>query len=132
MLQKRVSELESTNKEEKISNGPQFTTNCLLLGDTNVQQVLQSDLTNICSVRPITGGYIEKIMGFVTHNLSRIPSVCVLYCGLYDVCDDVDSDVILENLGSLVRDLKHKCSNMKIYVCDIVPSQELQEVNKII
>lgn len=64
MLQKRVSELESTNKEEKISNGPQFTTNCLLLGDTNVQQVLQSDLTNICSVRTITGGYIEKIMGF--------------------------------------------------------------------
>ena len=129
MLQKRVSELESKNKDEKISAGSPFTTNSLLLGDTNVQQVLPSDLAKNCSVRTITMGNIDKIRNFVTHKLSSIPSTCVLYCGLYDLCDNVDSDAVLDNLGSLVSDLKYKCSNMKIYVCDIVPAQGSQEAN---
>ena len=129
MLQKRVIELETRNIHEKTSTGSPFTTNCLLLGDTNLQQVLPSDLGKNCSVRTITMGSIDKIRNFVTHKLSRIPSACVLNCGLYDLCDNVDSDTILDNLGSLVSDLQDKCSNMKIYVCDIVPAQGMQEVN---
>ncbi len=37
--------------------------------------------------------------------------------------------MIFDNLGSLVSDLKYKCTNIEIYVCDTVPAQTLQEIN---
>lgn len=129
ILQKRVNDLEMKNKDEKISSGSTAITNCLLLGDTSVQQVLPSDLAKNCAVRTITMGNIDQLRNWVTHKLSRVPSVCVLHCGLYDICGNIDSGVILDNLGSLVSDLKDKCTNMKIYICDFVPAQVFQETN---
>ena len=127
-LQKRVNDLEKENRDE-ISTAFTSSANCLLLGDTNVQQVLRSDLAKSCTVRTINMGNINKVRNWVRYKLFRAPSVCVLYCGLYDIYDNIDSDVILDNLGSLVSDLKDKCTNMKIYICDIVPAQVLQETN---
>ena len=41
---------------------------------------------------------------------------------MYDILDDVAPDSILDNLESLINDFKDKNSDMKTYVCQIVPT----------
>lgn len=51
----------------------------------------------------------------------------MINCGLYDLLDDMTPEVILDNVGSLISDLKEKYSSMKIYVCTIAPAPVSQE-----
>ncbi|KAK4298597.1 hypothetical protein Pmani_029048 [Petrolisthes manimaculis] len=127
LLQKRVNELELKNKEENIKPDSLPPNNCLLLGDSNTQHVLRSDLGNNCTVRSINMSTFVKLRNWVTHNLTRLPSTCVINCGLYDLLDDLTPEVILDNVGSLISDLKEKYSNMKIYVCTIAPAPVSRE-----
>ncbi|KAK4307059.1 hypothetical protein Pmani_021151 [Petrolisthes manimaculis] len=127
LLQKRVNELELKNKEENIKPDSLPPNNCLLLGDSNTQHVLRSDLGNNCTVRTINMSTFVKLRNWVTHNLTRLPSTCVINCGLYDLLDDLTPEVILDNVGSLISDLKEKYSNMKIYVCTIAPAPVSRE-----
>ncbi|KAK4310793.1 hypothetical protein Pmani_017649 [Petrolisthes manimaculis] len=127
LLQKRVNELELKNKEENIKPDSLPPNNCLLLGDSNTQHVLRSDLGNNCTVKTINMSTFVKLRNWVTHNLTRLPSTCVINCGLYDLLDDLTPEVILDNVGSLISDLKEKYSNMKIYVCTIAPAPVSRE-----
>ncbi|KAK4325489.1 hypothetical protein Pmani_003939 [Petrolisthes manimaculis] len=51
LLQKRVTELEQRDKKETIKPDSPSSTSCLLLGDSNLQQVLRSDLSKNCTYR---------------------------------------------------------------------------------
>ena len=132
ILQHRVNELEqqihkSSKRCNQVADPP--PTDCLLLGDTNLQKVLRSDLADTCSVRTITGANMDLLRSWVTEKLNRSPSDCVIYGGVYDILCDVAPEIILDNLGVLISDLKEKNTEMKIYVCETVPipmSQEIQ------
>ena len=130
-LQQRVSELEQQilkgNKQCNQVVSPPSSVNCLLLGDTNLQRVLRSDLGATCSVKTITGANMDLLRSWVIEKLHRSPSECVIYCGLYDILRDVTPEKILDNLGLLISDLKEKNSDMKISVCQIVPVPMSQE-----
>ena len=128
LLQKRVSELEFQKRECNIKSDSQPTTSCLLLGDSNNHHVLRSDLAKNCTVRTINMATFDKLREWVAHKLTPVPSTCVINCGLYDMFDDLSPEVILDNVGSLISDLKDKFNSMKIYVCTIAPAPVSCEV----
>ncbi|KAK4307263.1 hypothetical protein Pmani_020976 [Petrolisthes manimaculis] len=80
-------------------------TSCLVLGDFNFQQVLRSDLSKNCTVRTINRATIDKLRNWVKYKMSHAPTTCVVYCGLYDILDEVAPEIVLDNLGSLISDL---------------------------
>lgn len=84
--------------------------------------MLRSDLGNNCTVRIINMSTSVKLRNWVAHKLTRFPSTYEINCGLYDILDDLTPEVIIDNVGSLISDLKEKCINMKIYVCAIAPT----------
>ncbi|KAK4329204.1 hypothetical protein Pmani_000432 [Petrolisthes manimaculis] len=61
LLQKRVTELEQRDKKETIQPDSPSSTSCLMLGDSNLQQVLRSDLSKNCTVRTINRATIDKL-----------------------------------------------------------------------
>ncbi len=134
-LQQRVTVLEQRNIT-CIDEQPQPQTDsppvshCLLLGDSNLRRVLSSDLGDNCSVKTINGANIDSIRRWIQDRLNKTPTECVLYCGISDVLDESPHEIILDNIGALVSELKEKNCNMKIFVCQIVPpcvSQDLKE-----
>ena len=44
----------------------------------------------------------------------------MIYCGISDIIDETPSDKILDDLGSLISDLKEKNGDMKQYVGQVV------------
>lgn len=129
LLQKRVIELEQQRDDHHSSSTIQSApNNCLLLGDTNLRRILRSDLQNNCWVRTIMGASVDLLRSWVTEKLSQIPSECVIYCGIYDILEEKSPVTILDNLGSLISDLKEKNSNMKVYICEIVPAPMYEEI----
>ena len=133
ILQQRVNELEQQCKKTSDHITPPIRTappnKCLLLGDTNLTHVLPSDLQNNCWVRTIHGANMDLIRCWVTEKMSKIPSECIVYCGIQDIVDEKSPTIILDILGSLISDLKEKNANMKVYVCQIVPTPTSQELN---
>ncbi|KAK3852968.1 hypothetical protein Pcinc_040466 [Petrolisthes cinctipes] len=125
-LQKRVSDLEQqtqkrSNQSTQAANPP-YPTSSLLLGDNNLRRVLRSDLTDTSSVKTVTGANMDLLRSWVNEKLNRIPLECVIYGGMYDILHDVAPEIILDNLGCLISDLKEKNTDMKINVCQIVPT----------
>lgn len=90
--------------------------------------MLSSDLGDNCSVKTNNGANIDLIKRWITEQLHNIPTVCVLYCGINDILDESPHEIVLDNIGSLVSDLKERNCNMKIYVCQIVPPSVSQEM----
>lgn len=124
LLQQRISDLEQRNKStgqcEAATSvpAPSFR---LLLGDSNFRRVLQSDLEENCSVKTIVKADMDLLGSWVSENLQSIPSECIIYGGMYDILAEKTPDNILDCLGSLISNLKEKNSEMKIYVCQVVP-----------
>ena len=125
-LQQRVVELEgqrkesSNNQPEEQCSTPPIT--CLLLGDSSLQPILRSDLHAHTRVRTIAEANMDLLRSWVIEKLNQIPSECVIYSGIYDILDEKSPAAILDNLGSLISDLKERNNDMNIYVCQIVPS----------
>lgn len=51
----------------------------------------------------------------------------MIYCGINDILEERPSKNFLDNLGSLISDLKEKNSDMKIYACQVVPPAMLHQ-----
>lgn len=47
---------------------------------------------------------------------------------MYNILDENPLDNILTRLGSLIGELKDKKSDMKVYVCELVPTLLPQEI----
>ena len=128
-LQHRVDDLErqlsSTSRDQQPQ--PPSTTpsspHCLLLGDTSLRRALRSDLGNNCSVKTIHGANMDLLPSWITEKLNnRTVAACVIYCGIQDILEQSSSESILDNLGSLISVLKEKNNEMKIYICQILPT----------
>jgi len=100
----------------------------LILGDTNLSQILSKDLNDNCNIRTIKGANIDLLKCWVIEKLNWTPQKCILYCGLHDLLDDVDSSVLMDNLGTLISTLKEKNENMQIFLCELVPILGIDEI----
>ena len=140
VLQQRVTELEQHSCGARgrhsaevhpacPSPPPSPPSSCLLLGDTNLRRVLRSDLEDTCRVRTIPEANMDLLRSWVAERLVKAPSECVIYNGTYDLLEDQTPEIILDNLGALISDLKEKNVNMNIYVCQIVPSPMCEEMH---
>ena len=97
-----------------------------LLGDTNLSSILPSDLHHTCWVGTIPGANMDLLRSWVSEKMHKSPHKC----GTSDIIDEHSTDTILDNLGSLISDLKEKNSNMNVYVCKIVPFPLQQDVHE--
>ncbi len=130
LLMKRVDELEKkeTNKKESINRKANtqeeilaIPNKCLLLGDTNLRRVRQSDLGDNCSVKTIPEANIDLLRSWVCEQLHIIPSECIIYCGLFDIIDGISLENILSSLATLISDLRVKNNLMEISICQVAP-----------
>lgn len=132
-LQERVVELEKhrcVNEDHRtLVESPAPPSTCLLLGDTNLSPILPSDLHQNCWVRTIPGADMDLIRSWVNEKMHKSPSECILYSGTSDILDEHPPETILDNLGSLISDLKEKNSTMNVFVCKIVPSPLQRDVH---
>ena len=94
----------------------------LLIGDSNLGEILPSDLDDNCLIRTLQGATIDFTGCWIKEDLDWIPSKCIIYCGIHDLMDGINSIAVLDNLGSLISDLRVKNESMKILVCELVPS----------
>ena len=63
-------------------------------------------------MRTIHGANIDLLRSWIAEKLDRTPTECVIYCGLNDIIEELPSENILDNLGSLISDLKEKNCEM--------------------
>ena len=129
-LSDRVTTLEEKVKENEINNresprmlqsslAPEKT---LFLGDSNLSDVISSDLHEDCLIRTLQGATLDLSRCWIREQLDWSPARCVLYCGIHDLMEENSPSSILDNLGYLITDLKAKNENIKIMVCELVPS----------
>lgn len=123
-LHQRVNSFEyyyNSNTDKVRATHPSIPSKCLLIGDTNLRRMLKSDLKENCQIKTVKGSNIDMQRQWVHKFLKVIPTECIIYSGMYDILNNVSTDVILDNLGYLISDLKDKNNNIKTYVCQIVP-----------
>ncbi|KAK4316782.1 hypothetical protein Pmani_012085 [Petrolisthes manimaculis] len=126
-LQQRVTALEHHNiitseGQRQVQALTPPVSHYLLLGDSNLRRVRTSDLGDNSSVKTIHGANVDLVRKRISEQLNnKAPTECVIYCGINDILDESPHEIILDNIGALVTDLKEKNCSMKIYVCQIVP-----------
>lgn len=143
-LNDRVSTLEersvseprnATAASQEMSESPLSTSppqpppeKTLLIGDSNLRHVRMSDLGKDCAIRTIPGASADILRCWVNEMLEWTPTRCILYCGIHELIDNVSPDLILDDIASLILDLKKKNETMGIYVCELVPPVSLDEL----
>ena len=139
LLMKRVDDLEKkeNSKLEPVKLNPniqeqtrQTVNKCLLLADSNLRRVRQSDLGRNCSVKTIPEANINLLKSWVREQMHTIPQECIIYCGLYDISEGLSPENILNSLGSLINDLRAKNSKMEIYICQVSPVPSPLEIQR--
>ena len=136
-LSDRVTTLEDKVKNNELCvtestrllRPPLMPERTLLLGDSTLSEVHSSDLGENCSIRTLQGATMDLARCWVKEDLDWSPTKCVLYCGIHDVIEDDSPEVVLDNLGSLIADLKVKNENMEISVCELVPSVNEEDLD---
>ena len=94
----------------------------LLLGDDNLTEVRISDFVENCSVRSIKDITLDLAGSWVSENLDYAPDNCILYCGINDLLETESINDVLDNLGSVISELKSKNENINLFACELVPS----------
>ena len=88
----------------------------LTLGDINLSNVQVSDLSESWSVRTLGEANYDLMGCWVREKLSWTPATCIIYAGLFDILASSDYTSALDNLGTLISELKLKNENMDINV----------------
>ena len=99
----------------------------LLLGDTNLIDVRATDLGEDCFVPTIKDASINLMTCWVSEKLNWCPDKCILYCGIHDILEGISPNGLLDNLGTLIAELKWINENMDICVCHLVPTLIVDE-----
>lgn len=125
-LNQRISDLEkSINKKADTTANPDTPVvrreRSLLLGDTNLQPALHSDVENY-SVRIIRGANIDLLKCWVSEKLTWTPTRCFVYAGLYDLQNNMNPVSILDQMTELVGELRKKNDSMEIFISQLAPT----------
>ena len=93
----------------------------LLIGDNNLNEVRLADLEENCKVKTIKDTTMDLTACWIREKLDLQLSKCIIYCGTNDLIETENFSSVLDDLGSLITELKHKKENVDIYVCELVP-----------
>ena len=130
LLQEICKTKQTTPTIPDVSNTSPLPEGSLLLGDTNLSPVRRSDLHQQCSVRTIKGANIDLINCWVKEKLHLTPKACILYCGVQDIFDGSELEVIYDGIGSLIANLKQANESMEIFLCELAPVPQVQEFDE--
>ena len=121
-LNDRITTLEDQIGHQKADTEMPNEEKTLLLGDDNLNEVRVSDLKEHCSVKSIKDINMDLLRCWVNERLDIIPTKCIIYCGLNDLTENENTSSILDDLGSLISELKNKNEEIDLYVCELAPS----------
>ena len=131
-LEEKISSLEDQARRglgQANANDPSPPTRTtLLLGDTNLSYIASSDLGQGCTIRTIKEANIDLMKSWITDKLDWIPARCILYGGIADILENTNPSKILDSIGMLISDLKTKNPDMDIYICQLVPTLQSDEL----
>ncbi|KAK4308822.1 hypothetical protein Pmani_010427 [Petrolisthes manimaculis] len=118
IMEDRISALEetTTGTQNSTSNPSNNVSKTLLLGDINLSTIRASDLNTNCKIRTWKDANVDLLKCWVHEKLSWNPAKCIVYYGLCDVMDNESPASIIDNLGSLVSELKNKNENMEVCI----------------
>ena len=130
-LNDRITTLEDQIVHQNADTEMPTEEKTLLLGDDNLNKVRVSDLKEHCSVKSIKDINMDLLRCWVNERLDIIPTKCIIYCGLNDLTENENTSSILDDLGSLISELKNKNEEIDLYVCELAPSFNENINNKI-
>ena len=110
----KENELSAAESSSHMLRSPLMPERILILGDSTLSEVNSSDLGENCSIRTLQGATMDLARCWVKEELDWSPTKCVLYCGIHEVIEDISPEVVLDNLGSLITDLKSKHENFSL------------------
>jgi len=94
----------------------------LILGDSTLKEIKFSDLAENCRIRTIPGANMDLLKCWVTEKLEYNVKECIIYCGAQDLQESSSKvENILDNLGTLVAELKTKNENISVKICELIP-----------
>lgn len=136
-LEHRISTLEerlNANAAPKEDNHHQQLTtpqqvrdvNTLIIGDGNLTDIRKSDLTKPTAIRTIHEADIDLLKCWVHEILSWSPDKCIIYGGFYDALESKPPTALIDQLSTLVSELKHKNENMEICIIQIAPTRQCE------
>ena len=125
-LEERVQRAEyhslPTHTESSPNHSEVTPVKTLLLGDTNLIDAQAADLEENCFMRTIKDANIDLMTCWVSEKLNWSPDKCILYCGIHDILEGTSPNSVIDNLGTLIAELKQVNENMDICVCHLVPT----------
>ena len=123
-LNDRISTLEERTQHQSASDiipTPAKNESVLLIGDSNLNEIRLADLGENCKVKTIKDTTIDLTGCWIREKLDLVPSKCIIYCGTNDLKDTENYSSVLDDLGSLITELKHKNEDVDIYICELAP-----------
>ena len=130
-LNDRITTLEDQIGQQNSETETPREEKTLLLGDDNLNEVRISDLNENCSIKSIKDVNFDLMKCWVNEKLDVIPTKCIIYCGLNDLIENENVNSVLDDLGSLISELKNKNENVELFVSELAPSINESVDNKI-
>ena len=121
-LNDRITILEDQIRHQTADTGRPIEDVTLLLGDDNLNEVRVSDLDKHCVVKSIKDVTLDLMKCWVSEKLDIIPTKCIVYCGLNDIGENENINSVLDDLGSLITELKSKNEEIELFASEIAPS----------
>ena len=127
---KKISPQESSSQQNVETEKPKEV-KTLLLGDDNLNDVRISDLDERCSIKSIKDVNFDLMKCWVNEKLDMIPTKCIIYCGLNDLIENENVSSVLDDLGSLISEVKNRNEEVELFVSELAPSLNESIDNKI-
>ena len=130
-LNDRITRLEDQIEHQNIDTGKPKEEKTLLLGDDNLNEARISDLDESCSIKSIKDVNFDLMKCWISEKLDIIPTKCMIYCGLNDLQENENISSVLDDLGSLISELKNINEEVELFVSELAPSLDENIDNKI-
>ena len=96
----------------------------LLIGDSCLQEIKTSDLKENVLIRTLPEANVSLIKSWIREKLDH-PALneCIIYGGAQDILGEEQvSELIFDEIGEIVAELKDKKEDINIKFCELVPS----------
>ena len=102
----------------------------LLIGDSCLQEVRNNDLQDNVIVRTLPDSNISMLKSWIEEKLTHPLKECVIYCGVQDLLDKENTpEESIKGLDSLLADFRANSEDVKLKICELVPSLKSVELN---
>ena len=123
---------EERGNKEQFQNEEGITAEkkTLLIGDSNLQEIRNTDLQEDVIVRTLPETNVAMIRSWIEEKLNHQLKECIIYCGMQDLLEKENTPEETSNeLENLVADLKRNFEGIRVKICELVPSLKSVELN---